>query len=99
EEVVSFLFRIQVQKAESQPEPQPEAKPRRDVRRAARQALAAEEAAARSEIHLTAEGLLAPVLERTTVVKKAPASKQTVQTATLRESRPGASGRRNQKKR
>jgi len=100
EEVVSFLFRIQVQKT---PPPQlqveaPEEKSRRDVRKAARQALAAEEAAARSEIHLTAQGLLSPVAQRSQVVKKAATAAKTAQTASLRESRPGASGRRNKKK-
>ena len=101
EEVVSFLFRIQVQIVEAKPAPEPvqEEVARRDARRAARQALAAEEAAARSEIHITAEGLLAPTVQRSQIVKKAPQSAQSVQTATLRESRPGASGRRNKKKR
>jgi len=99
EEVVSFLFRIQVQTAPAPVVTPVESKTRLDVRRAARQALAAEEAAARSEIHLTAQGLLAPVVQRSQVVKKAPVSVQTVQTASLRESRPGASGRRNKKKR
>ena len=101
EEVVSFLFRIQVQVVEAQPATPPvqEEIARSQARRAARQALAAEEAAARSEIHITADGLLAPVVQRSQVVKKAPQSAQTVQTATLRESRPGAAGRRNKKKR
>ena len=101
EEVVSFLFRIQVQVVEAQPAAPPvqEEAARRDARRAARQALAAEEAAARSEIHITADGLLAPTIERSQIVKKAPQSAQSVQTATLRESRPGAAGRRNKKKR
>ncbi|MCL2784187.1 MAG: preprotein translocase subunit SecA [Propionibacteriaceae bacterium] len=102
EEVVSFLFRIEVQKAAPAPRPvaPQEDKTRRDARRAARQALAAEEAAARSEIHLTADGLLAPVVQRAQVVRKAaPVSAQSVQTASLREARPGAAGRRNKKKR
>ena len=101
EEVVSFLFRIQVQQA-PQPtltaEPVQEESARLEARKAARRALAAEEAAARSEIHLTAEGLLAPTVERSQLVKKAPQSAQTAQTANLRDSRPGAAGRRNKKK-
>jgi len=101
EEVVSFLFRIQVQVVEAAPAAPPvqEEVARSQARRAARQALAAEEAAARSEIHITADGLLAPTIQRSQVIKKAPQSAQTVQTATLRESRPGAAGRRNKKKR
>ena len=99
EEVVSFLFRIEVQQAPAPTITAVESTTRRDVRRAARQALAAEEAAARSEIHLTADGLLAAPVQRSQIVKKAPVSAQTVQTANLRESRPGASGRRNKKKR
>ena len=100
EEVVSFLFRIEP--VQQQPEPAeaaPAAPSRRDARRAGRQAVAAEEAAARSEIHLTADGLLAPTAQRSQVIKKAPPSVQTAQTASLRESRPGAAGRRNKKKR
>ncbi|MDR0488848.1 MAG: preprotein translocase subunit SecA [Propionibacteriaceae bacterium] len=98
EEVVSFLFRIEVQQTQA---PRIEAvESRKDPRRAARQALAAEEAAARSEIHITADGILAPTIQRSNVVKKAaPQSAQTTQTASLREARPGASGRRNKKKR
>ena len=101
EEVVSFLFRIQVQVVEAQPAPEPvqEEVARKEALRAARRAVAAEEAAARSEIHITADGLLAPTVQRSQVVKKAPQSAQTAQTATLRESRPGAAGRRNKKKR
>ncbi|MCL2736696.1 MAG: preprotein translocase subunit SecA [Propionibacteriaceae bacterium] len=101
EEVVSFLFRIEVRTPEPAPVVEkPEEKTRRDVRRAARQALAAEEAAARSEIHLTADGILAPATQRSQIVTaKATASVQSAQTASLRESRPGASGRRNKKKR
>ncbi|MDR0783465.1 MAG: preprotein translocase subunit SecA [Propionibacteriaceae bacterium] len=100
EEVVSFLFRIQVQTALPAPVAEtPAEKARRDVRRAARQALAAEEAAARSEIHFSANGLLAPVAQRSQVVKKAPQSAKSAQVANLRESRPGAAGRRNKKKR
>jgi len=102
EEVVSFLFRIQVQKAEPAPAPEPEteeAKTRREIRRKARQALAAEEAAARSEINITANGVLAPVAQRSELVMKAAPTVQSAQTASLRESRPGASGRRNKKKR
>jgi preprotein translocase subunit SecA len=100
EEVVSFLFRIQVQPAPIAPPVVEVADTTRtSVRRAARQALAAEEAAARSEIRLTAQGLMAPVAQRSQVVKKAPTSTLTVQTANLRESRPGAAGRRNKKKR
>lgn len=100
EEVVSFLFRIEVRKAEPEPVQQPpESQTRRDVRRMARQALAAEEAAARSEIHLTADGLRAPVVQRSQVTNvKAPVSAQSTHTASLRESRPGAAGRRNKKK-
>ncbi|MDR2929838.1 MAG: preprotein translocase subunit SecA [Propionibacteriaceae bacterium] len=105
EEVVSFLFRIQVQKTppqsdQAQPEPVT-SNSRSDVRRRARQALAAEEAAARSEIHMTAEGLLAePVAQRSQIINaKTVSSTQSTQTASLRESRPGAAGRRNKKKR
>lgn len=97
EEVVSFIFRIQVQVARPTAAPVEE-KSRRDVRRAARQALAAEEAAARSEIHITADGILAPSIQRSQVVRKAPAAIKTIQTATLRENRPGAAGRRNKKR-
>ncbi|MDR2975198.1 MAG: preprotein translocase subunit SecA [Propionibacteriaceae bacterium] len=104
EEVVSFLFRIQVQKAPAQAAAEePVDQTRRNVRRAARQALAAEEAAARSEIHMTAKGLLASTATSTTaratvVNAGAQPSVQSEQTATLRESRPGAAGRRNKKK-
>ena len=102
EEVVSFLFRIQVRVAGQEEAPQgvpikvPTAS---DRRRVARQSVAAEEAAARSEIHLTAQGLLAPAIQKATVVTKAaPTSERTTQTAQLREGRPGTSGRRNKKK-
>ena len=100
EEVVSFLFRIEARKTEPAPVESPAANAtRRTVAKMARQALAAEEAAARSEIHLTADGLLAaPVAQRSKVVTKASASAQSAQTAALRETRPGASGRRNKKK-
>ena len=102
EEVVSFLFRIQIQT--TPPETvvdQPADKTTLDQRRAARQKVAAEEAAARSEIHLTAAGLLAPAVQRATVVNKKPAAAagHGATTAALRSARPGAAGRRNQKKR
>ncbi|MCL1907697.1 MAG: preprotein translocase subunit SecA [Propionibacteriaceae bacterium] len=97
EEVVSVLFHIEMTQAPAPQVEQP--KSRKEVRKAARQALNAEAAAARSEIHFTADGILAPTVQRSTVVKKAPKSAQSAQTSTLRESRPGASGRRNKKKR
>jgi preprotein translocase subunit SecA len=106
EEVVSFLFRIQKpQPAPAVAEAPAETQTRRDVRRAARSALAAEEAAARSEIHITRQGLAASISsmtnQRATVVTSAKpaASEQSAQTSNLREARPGASGRRNRKKR
>jgi preprotein translocase subunit SecA len=98
EEVVSFLFHIEVQQAPAAPKVEPVVS-RKDARKAARQALAAEEAAARSEIHITADGILAPSVQRSQVIKKAAKSTQSAATSTLRESRPGASGRRNKKKR
>ncbi|MCL1923106.1 MAG: preprotein translocase subunit SecA [Propionibacteriaceae bacterium] len=98
EEVVSFLFHIEVKQAPAAPKVE-QVMSRKDVRKAARQALAAEEAAARSEIHITADGILAPTVQRSQVVKKAAKSVQSATTSTLRESRPGASGRRNKKKR
>jgi len=102
EEVVSFLFRIQIQTAPTETVvDKPKEKTKADQRRAARQQVAAEEAAARSEIHLTATGLLAPVAQKSTVVNKKPvvAAGHGATTAALRSARPGAAGRRNQKKR
>ncbi|MDR0848817.1 MAG: preprotein translocase subunit SecA [Propionibacteriaceae bacterium] len=101
EEVVSFLFRIQVRvTGQDEEQAAPIKVPTQaDLRRASRRSVAAEEAAARSEIHLTAQGLLAPAVQKATVITKGAAtSERTVQTAHLREARPGSSGRRNKKK-
>jgi hypothetical protein len=102
EEVVSYLFRIQV-RVTGQDEP-PQGVPikvptQADLRRVGRRSVADEEAAARSEIHLTAQGLLAPAVQKATVITKgAVASERTAQTAQMREARPGSAGRRNKKK-
>ncbi|MDR0960926.1 MAG: preprotein translocase subunit SecA [Propionibacteriaceae bacterium] len=61
-----------------------------------RSRLEAEEAAARSEVHITASGLTGNAAERATVIADK-ATRKTDSTA-LRESRPGAAGRRNKKK-
>jgi len=98
EEVVSTLFKITPQALEAVANRQmQEETVRRNAIRAQRQSIDAQEAAARSEVHITANGILAPIAQRGQVRKAQ--SMQTLQTASLREGRPGAAGRRNKKKR
>jgi len=107
EEVVQLMFKVQL--AEQQPAPAPElehelltsaetdgapVEAEKPVKRA-RTALDAEEAAARREAHITAEGIIQQMTQAATIVK--PAKKSADQSA-LRAARPGAAGRRNKKK-
>jgi preprotein translocase subunit SecA len=125
EEVVGYLFRLQVKTAAGAPEPAPVAPPSAKGRKAKAKRgspapspatattaatassdattsapqlspLAAEAAAARSELKLTAAGLpaLAPAAPAAPVAQ--PAAK--TDSAELRTNRPGAAGRRNQGK-